>query len=72
MVKQYTKKQICFIYYSLANKEDIEGHMDEVEIMQTLQLEDLVNINKCPCKMVNLYFVNPLSNFHNLGVNSKI
>ncbi|KAK3578091.1 hypothetical protein CHS0354_006748 [Potamilus streckersoni] len=36
----------------LANKQDIEGHMEEVDICKELSLEELVNQNKCPCNMV--------------------
>ncbi|KAL4232802.1 ADP-ribosylation factor-like protein 13B [Mactra antiquata] len=35
----------------LANKEDIQDHVEEVDIMEQLNIEDLVNVNKCYCKM---------------------
>ena len=35
----------------LANKQDVEGAMDEVEICDALDLENLVNENKCPCRV---------------------
>ncbi|KAH3729475.1 ADP-ribosylation factor-like protein 13B isoform X2 [Dreissena polymorpha] len=35
----------------LSNKEDLVEHVDECEIMEKLNLEALVNTNKCVCKM---------------------
>ena len=37
---------------SLANKQDQESAQDEVDIMEQLDLENIVNINKCPCRIV--------------------
>jgi len=38
----------------LANKEDLQDHVDEVDIMEKIDLEKLVNVNKCYSKMVRL------------------
>lgn len=35
----------------LANKQDQSNAMDEVDICEQLTLEDLVNANKCPCRI---------------------
>ncbi|XP_061195791.1 ADP-ribosylation factor-like protein 13B [Saccostrea echinata] len=35
----------------LANKQDQESALDEVDIMEQLSLENIVNINKCPCRI---------------------
>lgn len=35
----------------LANKQDQESALDEVDIMEQLNLENTVNINKCPCRI---------------------
>ncbi|XP_071136139.1 ADP-ribosylation factor-like protein 13B isoform X1 [Mytilus edulis] len=35
----------------LANKQDHQNAMDEVDICDQLGLEDLVNANKCPCRI---------------------
>lgn len=35
----------------LANKQDKPGAMDEVDICEGLNLEELVNRNKCPCRV---------------------
>lgn len=35
----------------LANKQDHDEALDEVEICEKLALEDLVNANKCPCRI---------------------
>ena len=44
---------LCF---RLANKQDIPHGMDDVEICEKLHLEDVVNSNKCPCKMVRRWY----------------
>lgn len=38
----------------LANKQDHQNAMDEVDICDQLGLEDLVNANKCPCRIVSI------------------
>lgn len=35
----------------LANKQDQETALDEVDIMEQLNLENTVNINRCPCRI---------------------
>ncbi|CAH8657804.1 ADP-ribosylation factor-like protein 13B [Schistosoma haematobium] len=35
----------------LANKRDIKGALDESELIAALQLDDLVNEYKCPCRL---------------------
>lgn len=35
----------------LANKQDKQGAMDEIDICENLTLEELVNQNKCPCRV---------------------
>ncbi|XP_074660122.1 uncharacterized protein LOC141912688 [Tubulanus polymorphus] len=35
----------------LANKQDMEGAMDEIDIIEAISLEELVNVNKCPCRI---------------------
>ncbi|XP_002735021.1 uncharacterized protein LOC100375027 [Saccoglossus kowalevskii] len=35
----------------LANKQDVEGALDEIDICEQLNLEDLVNESKCPCRV---------------------
>ncbi len=47
---------VClFIEYSLANKQDKKGAMDELDICENLRLEDQVNMHKIPCKVVCQY-----------------
>ncbi|XP_053398212.1 ADP-ribosylation factor-like protein 13B [Mercenaria mercenaria] len=35
----------------LGNKVDLESHVDEVDVMEKLNLEYLVNVNKCPSRL---------------------
>uniref|UniRef100_H2ZKP5 ADP-ribosylation factor-like protein 13B n=1 Tax=Ciona savignyi TaxID=51511 RepID=H2ZKP5_CIOSA len=35
----------------LANKQDVDGAMNEASVCDALQLEDVVNRNRCPCKV---------------------
>ena len=46
---------LYFVYFSLANKQDLRGAMDDIDIVQAMGLEDLVNINKCPCRVVSRF-----------------
>ena len=39
--------------FSLANKQDQEGALDEIDVCDQLNLEDIVNECKCPCKVVS-------------------
>ena len=38
---------------SLINKQDMEGALDEVDILKNLQIESLVNQYKCPTRIVS-------------------
>ena len=38
----------------LANKQDVDGALDELDICDRLRLEELVNQHKCPCRVVRL------------------
>ncbi len=40
-------------HFRLANKQDISGAMDELDVCQQLSLEEMVNINKVPCRVVS-------------------
>ena len=42
------------VYYRLANKQDVKGAMDDIDIVQMIGLEELVNVNKCPCRIVRI------------------
>lgn len=45
-------KQVCGKpMLVLANKQDIEDALDEIDICERLNLEELVNRNKCPCRV---------------------
>ncbi|ELU13265.1 hypothetical protein CAPTEDRAFT_184387 [Capitella teleta] len=35
----------------LANKQDVQGALDEIDICEYLDLEETVNMNKCPCRV---------------------
>ncbi|XP_064628056.1 ADP-ribosylation factor-like protein 13B [Lineus longissimus] len=35
----------------LANKQDCEGALDELDICDSLGLEEIVNVHKCPCRV---------------------
>ncbi|XP_071956757.1 uncharacterized protein [Antedon mediterranea] len=35
----------------LANKQDVDGALDEVDICEQLELEEMVNESKCPCRV---------------------
>ena len=41
------------LYFRLANKQDLHGAMDELDVCQQLNLEEVVNLNKCPCRVVS-------------------
>ena len=48
-----TNLNYVFLFYcSLANKQDVSGALDEMDICDHLQLEDLVNTHKIPCRVV--------------------
>ena len=55
MEKKKKKKLILpiFLCFSLANKQDQEGALDEIDVCDQLNLEDIVNECKCPCKVVS-------------------
>jgi hypothetical protein len=40
----------------LANKQDQEGALDELDICDSLGLEEAVNVHKCPCRVVSCSF----------------
>lgn len=40
-------------FLRLANKQDIEGAMDQEEIIDALKLEELANEFKSPCRVVS-------------------
>ena len=42
-----------YIVYRLANKQDKSGALDEVDICDQLNLEELVNKFKTPCRVVS-------------------
>ena len=42
--------------HRLANKQDVQGALDEIDICEHLDLEETVNMNKCPCRVVSLLF----------------
>lgn len=35
----------------LANKQDVEGALDEIDIVETLKIEQIVNSYKCPARV---------------------
>ncbi|XP_064618297.1 ADP-ribosylation factor-like protein 13B isoform X2 [Liolophura sinensis] len=35
----------------LANKQDVDGALDEMDICDQMRLEEVVNTNKCPCRV---------------------
>ena len=39
----------------LLNKQDLDEAMDEVEIVNELNIEQMVNENKCPTKIVSWF-----------------
>ena len=59
---------------SLANKQDQESALDEVDIMEQLDLENIVNINKCPCRIVRnmmLYYASNTSDYCHKKIKKK-
>jgi hypothetical protein len=38
----------------LANKQDVEGALDEEDVIDALQLEELANQFKSPCRVVSI------------------
>ena len=64
--RQQTSMSFTPFATSLANKQDQESALDEVDIMEQLDLENIVNINKCPCRIVRnimLYYASNISNY---------
>lgn len=43
-----------FLFKSLLNKQDLDDAMDEVEICNEINIEQMVNDNKCPTKIVSV------------------
>ena len=43
-----------FYIDSLANKQDKEGALDEIDLCERLNLENMVNHFKCPCRVVSV------------------
>ena len=43
----------CCPLHRLANKQDKPEALDEVDICELLNLESVVNSNKCPCRIVS-------------------
>ena len=43
----------CWTIHRLANKQDKPEALDEVDICELLNLETVVNTNKCPCRIVS-------------------
>lgn len=41
-------------YIRLANKQDSSEAVDEVEICESLNVEEVVNQYKCPCRVVSI------------------
>ena len=50
--------------YRLANKQDVRGAMDEVDICEGLRLEELVNMHRCSCRLVCGYLLCLLYSLH--------
>ena len=44
---------VLHLCYSLANKQDIDGALGEVDSCEYLQLEELVNRNRYQCRVVS-------------------
>ena len=45
------------IDFSLANKQDVKGALDEIDVCEKLRIEDMVNLYKIPCKVVSGYLI---------------
>jgi ADP-ribosylation factor-like protein 13B len=39
---------LTYIYFRLANKQDLPGALDELDLVERLNLEQVVNVYKCP------------------------
>lgn len=37
-----------YLHFSLANKQDVDGALDEIDVVERLNLEAIVNEQKCP------------------------
>ena len=49
---KWMKTNMIFIF-SLANKHDVDSALDEVDVCEQLDLEEMVNESKCPCRVVS-------------------
>lgn len=38
-------------FFRLANKQDVEGAMDEIDLVESLKIEQVVNKYKCPTRV---------------------
>ena len=45
--------QFYHINFRLANKQDVKGALDEIDVCEKLRIEDMVNMYKIPCKVVS-------------------
>lgn len=47
---------VFVVYNRLANKQDLDGAMDAADIIDALELDELANRFKSPCRVVSDYF----------------
>lgn len=50
------------LYSRLANKQDVEGALDEIDVVERLNLEAIVNQQKCPTLVETCCAVPPPNN----------
>lgn len=50
LLKKHEQLAVC---HRLGNKQDVEGAMDEIDIVQGLGIESLANKTKTPCRVVS-------------------
>lgn len=48
-----TLMRLMFFFFSLGNKQDNEGALNEDELHRRLELDTLIERYKCPCQVVS-------------------
>lgn len=48
----FTSLSLPLLFNRLINKQDIEGALEDVDLIQELDIETLVNKHECPTKIV--------------------
>lgn len=62
--------KITFTFYRLANKQDVNGAIDELDVVENLDVERMANAMRCPTRVETCSCVLPseASTHNTLGI----